>query len=435
MKKDIVAVMLAGGEGKRFWPIQTSKSMIPFLGQPLLVHSLLRLKLTGITEVIIVIHPQDKETFAHLSVAGLAIRTVVQSQPNGMAGAVLAAAPFIDGRPCFIMNATDLVEEKLYKELSSQITGNNVVTVGIKVKEYFPGSYFIFEGKHVVGVVEKPGKGNEPSDLAGLVFDYFPDSEVFIELLRTIKSDHDDIYEKALNELLKDGTAKLVPYDGYWYPTKYPWHILDIMDQLLPIVSAFRGKNVEIKKNVVIEGAVYLGDNVKIFENTKIVGPCYIGDNTIIGNNNIIRHSHIGAGCVTGFNTDITRSYIGDNCWFHSNYIGDSVLEGNVSMGSGNVLANLRLDEGEIYSAVRGEKINTKRTKLGSVIGTHVRIGVNTSIMPGVKIGSRTMVGAGLMIDRDIPDGSFVAGGTSLVISKNTRTAQNNRDAFRKKLS
>ena len=38
---------------------------------------------------------------------------------------------------------------------------------------------------------------------------------------------------------------------------------------------------------------------------------------------------------MTGFNTDITRSYIGDNCWFHSNYIGDSVLEGNVSMGSG----------------------------------------------------------------------------------------------------
>ncbi len=430
-----IAVVLAGGEGKRFWPIQTSKSMIPFLGSPLLVHNLQRLKLTGITEVIVVIHPQDKETFTHLSVSGLTIRTVVQPVQNGMAGAVLVAAPLLEGKPCFIMNAEDLVEETLYERLQQQIGGDTVVLVGRKVKSYFPTGYYVLKGQNVVGIVEKPGEGKEPSDFVNLVFHYFPDSNRFIDLLRTTKSDHDDIYEKALNELLKDGKAKILKYEGYWYPTKYPWHILSIMDQLLLTVNDFRGKNVEIKDNVVIEGPVYIGDNAKIFENTKIVGPCYIGDNTIIGNNNIIRHSQIGSGSVTGFNTDITRSYIGDNCWFHSNYIGDSVIEGDVSMGSGNVLANLRLDEGEIFSAVRGEKINTKRTKLGAVIGKHVRIGVNTSVMPGVKIGSHTMVGAGLMVDRDIADGCFVAGGASLTITKNTRTVQGNRDAFKKILS
>ncbi|MDP1722624.1 MAG: sugar phosphate nucleotidyltransferase [Candidatus Gottesmanbacteria bacterium] len=434
MNKDCVAIVLAGGEGKRFWPIQTSKSMIRFLGEPLLVHNLNRLKLTGITDVIVVIHPQDAETFVHLSVPGLTIRTVVQPQPNGMAGGVIAAAPFLKGKSCFIMNATDLVEERLYSELVPYISGNTVISVGKKVTDYFPGSYFIFDGKNVIGVVEKPGKGNEPSNLVGLVFDYFPDSERFLELLQNSKSEHDDIYEKALNELLKDGKAKILPYDGYWYPTKYPWHVLDIMDRLLTDVSEHRGKNVEIKSNVVIEGPVYLGDNVKIFENTKIVGPCYIGDNTIIGNNNIIRHSQIGSGCVTGFNTDITRSYIGDTCWFHSNYIGDSVIEGDVSMGSGNVLANLRLDEGEIFSVVRKERVNTKRTKLGAIIGRHVRIGVNTSIMPGVKIGSNSMIGAGLIVDRDIPDGSFVTGGTSMAITKNSRSITRNRDIFKEKL-
>ena len=103
-------------------------------------------------------------------------------------------------------------------------------------------------------------------------------------------------------------------------------------------------------------------------------------------------------------------------------------------MGSGNVLANLRLDEGKIFSVVSGERLNTKRTKLGAIIGRHVRIGVNTSIMPGVKIGSHSMVGAGLMIDRDIPDGSFVAGGTSMTITKNTRGIQGNRDSFKQNL-
>ncbi len=401
-----IAVVLAGGEGKRFWPIQTSKSMIPFLGKPLLVHNLNRLKLTGITDVIVVIHPQDKEAYSDLSVQGLTIRTVEQPAPNGMAGGVLAAASLIDGKPCFIMNAEDLVEETLYERVKQQIGGDTVVLVGRKVKSYFPTGYYVLKGQNVVGLVEKPGEGNEPSDFAKVVFDYFPDPKKFIELLQSTKSERDDIYEKALNELLNDGKAKIISYDGYWHPTKYPWHILDIMDQLLLTVSEFRGKNVEIKSNVVIEGPVYIGDKVKIFENTKIVGPCYIGANTVIGNNNIIRHSQIGSGCVTGFNTDITRSYIGDNCWFHSNYIGDSVIEGDVSMGSGTVCANLRLDRGEIASVVGDNRITTRRTKLGALMGKNVRIGVNTSIMPGVKIGSDSMVGAGLVVNHDIPNDS-----------------------------
>lgn len=435
MKKDCVAVVLAGGEGKRFWPLETSKSMFPFCDLPLLVHNLQRLKKTGITEVIVVFHPQDKETIDQLNVAGLTIRTVVQPKPNGMAGAVLSAATQLQGRPCFIMNAEDLVDEKLYKNLKRHIGGNHIALVGRKVHQYFPTGYYVLKGTNAVGVVEKPGEGNEPSDLAKVVFDYFPDSKRFIELLLSTKSESDDIYEKALNELLKDGKAKIVPYDGYWYPTKYPWHILDVMDRLLLDMPEYRGKNVEIKSNVVIEGPVYLGDNVKIFENTKITGPCSIGDNTIIGNNNIIRHSQIGRNCVTGFNTDITRSYIGDNCWFHSNYIGDSVLEGDISMGSGSVLANLRLDDGDIFSMVKGVRLNTHRTKLGAIIGRHVRIGVNTSVMPGVKIGGNSMIGAGLRIDRDIADGSFAAGNVSLTVAKNTRKVARDRSHFRNKLT
>ena len=201
-------------------------------------------------------------------------------------------------------------------------------------------------------------------------------------------------------------TFVMVVFEGSFASLKYPWNILDIMDILFQRLSPHQGKNVEIKSNVVIEGPVYISDNVKIFENSKIVGPCYIGANTIIGNNNIIRHSHIGANCVTGFNTDITRSYVGDNCWFHSNYVGDSVLEGDVSMGSGTVLANLRLDRGEIASVIGENRVNTKRTKLGAMIGINVRVGVNASIMPGVKIGSNSMVGAGLVVNHDIPNDS-----------------------------
>lgn len=150
----------------------------------------------------------------------------------------------------------------------------------------------------------------------------------------------------------------------------------------------------------------------------------------------MVRQSYIGKDCVVGFSTDIARSYIGDHCWFHSNYVGDSVLEGNVSMGSGSVLANLRLDEGEIWSVVRGEKINTHRTKLGAMIGKNVRIGVNVSIMPGVKVGEDSMIGAGVILDKDVPEQSFCVVKNGYEIKKNTKTvhAASNRQDFLSKI-
>ena len=157
---------------------------------------------------------------------------------------------------------------------------------------------------------------------------------MLLSAIASSDSKSDDIYEQALSSLMAEHRFTLIPHEGRFVSLKYPWHILDVMSYVLAHgLQPGRGKHVDIKNNVSLEGPVYIGNNVRIFENTKIVGPVYIGDNTVIGNNNIIRDSYIGANCVTGFNTDITRSYVGDQCWLHANYIGDSVLEGNVSMG------------------------------------------------------------------------------------------------------
>ena len=257
-------------------------------------------------------------------------------------------------------------------------------------------------------------KGNEPSDRVNLVFHFFPELCAFTSLFKEVKSLKDDMYEQAFSLYMKDHKVCMVSYDGLWAPLKYPWHVLDVNAMLLSQLPPKIGRNVEIKKNVILEGNVYIEDNVTIYENTKIIGPCYIGKGSIIGNNNIIRASHIGFRCVTGFNTDITRSYIGDDCWFHSNYIGDSVLESDISMGSGSVLANLRLDEQDIGS--------TQKNKCGAMIGSHVRIGVNVSIMPGIKIGSDSSIGAGITIVEDVPSSSFCVGNRpSYTVKKNTR--------------
>lgn len=429
--KNVKAVVLAGGIGKRFWPL-SHKATVPFLGKPLLTYNLEMLKQIGIGDVVIVAPQGELE---HFRMEGMNLSLVTQPSALGMGDAVFRVKEAVGTSPCLIMNAADIADEALYQSIKNAIQEDSMFVVGKKVSDYFDGGYLKLDGNRLMEVIEKPGKGNTPSNLINLVFHYFPHPSVFFEALEQTKSDGDDVYERALSRVLGATDARVIVYDGYWQPVKYPWHVLDIMDYFLnKKCTAHRGNNIEIRSNVVIEGLVDIEDNVRIFENTKIVGPCYIGHGAIIGNNNIIRHSHIGSGCVTGFNTDITRSYVGDGCWFHSNYIGDSVLEGNVNMGSGSVLANLRLDEGNIWSVIRGERVNTKRNKLGAVIGAGVGIGVNTSIMPGIKIGKHSWIGAGVVIDKDIPDESFVMGKTSLEIQQNTQRISTLRSEFKKKI-
>lgn len=435
MNNKPIVLVLAGGSGKRWWPLVTYKPLVSFMGKTVLALTLERLVRAGLAEAVIVTRPDNQKEIEKVSVSGIKTSLAVQKESDGMGAAVLAAKEHIKGRPCLVVNASDLVEESYYDRLKTEMKRGEPFIPGRKMTEYFDTGYLKFEGDRVVAIVEKPGKGSEPSQYSSLVFDFFPNVNPFLDTLEETFSERDDVFERALSTLLTKEVFRVVNYDGFWVPMKYPWHVLDYMSHRLDSLKPYRGKNVTIKSNVTIEGSVWFGDNVKVFENTKIVGPCYIGDNTIVGNNTMIRASHIGGNCITGFNTDITRSYIGDNCWFHASYVGDSVLEGNVSVGSGTVLANLRLDEGDIFSVAKGERLNTKRNKFGAIIAKNVRVGVNTSVMPGVKIGTNSFIGAGLTLDRDIPENTFCYGKSQLVMKKNERRiAPGARDNFRKKI-
>lgn len=53
-------------------------------------------------------------------------------------------------------------------------------------------------------------------------------------------------------------------------------------------------------------------------------------------------------------------------------------------------------------------------------VGSHVFIGVNSIVMPGVNIGSNVVVGAGSVVTKDIPDNSVVIGVPARVVSSFT---------------
>jgi maltose O-acetyltransferase len=53
-------------------------------------------------------------------------------------------------------------------------------------------------------------------------------------------------------------------------------------------------------------------------------------------------------------------------------------------------------------------------------IGSDVWVGGGAIILPGVRIGSRTIIGAGSVVTRDIPEGVFAAGNPCRVIREVT---------------
>jgi maltose O-acetyltransferase len=53
-------------------------------------------------------------------------------------------------------------------------------------------------------------------------------------------------------------------------------------------------------------------------------------------------------------------------------------------------------------------------------IGADVWVGGAALILPGVRIGSRAVIGAGSVVTRDVPDGVFAAGNPCRVIREIT---------------
>lgn len=439
--REITVIILAGGNSTRLWPLN-NKHLVKFLGEPLIHYSLQNLQKFGFKKIIIVVNSKNKSEFELLidRYSGLNISTVEQSDKRGMAGAILSVKRNILRGKILIIKPSDLYENHIFYDFAKLLSDNpECILSGIKIDSYFPGGYFKFAADNKIsGIVEKPVSTKLPSNIASIVFDYFAHGEKFIESLLTSTSSRDDLYEIAIDQLIKNHiSVKLLLYKGYWGYLQYPWHVLNLSAYFLDKINKPVIKKGKISKNAVISGKVFIENDVTILENVKILGPCYIGRGTIVGNNSLIRESMIGNNCVIGSSTEIARSYIGDNCWFHTNYIGDSILMNNISLGSGAVLANLRLDEKMIKSEVTGTKVPTGKSKLGSMIGNNVRIGVNSSIMPGIKIGCGSFIGAGVVLDKDLQENKICFNQKSNFIIKDKKSvdqASVSRDRLRKGL-
>ena len=181
------------------------------------------------------------------------------------------------------------------------------------------------------------------------------------------------------------------------------------------------GRDTIIYPDVAIEGNSELGENCVVRSGSRITDS-RLGDNVTVKDHSIIVDSVIGSSCsvgpfahlrmnatmedkaTVGNFVEVKKSRIGRGTKaMHLSYLGDATIGSETNIGAGTVTCN--------YDGVR---------KHETIIEDNVKIGSDTMLVAPVRVGSRSVTGAGSVVTKDVPPDSLVMG-VPAVVKKSTK--------------
>ncbi len=333
------ALILAGGFATRLRPLSCArpKTLFPIVNKPLLQWVFERLAHDGVNEAILAVNALTQFYIRQQKPpkCGLKVRFSIDppKKPLGTGGPIKKAEKLIGHDEPFIVLNGDIFAEIDYKKLIEMHKRNNaIVTMALcSVKDPWNFGVVELNGERIKRFVEKPAKGQEPSNLinAGAyvfnpeIFNYIPeDRAVSIER---------EVFPKIVEAQKMIGCC----IEGLWMDIGKPHEYLEANKTVLDAIGnrlkkpkaegfkvnapvafdndisigeksligpyAILGKNVKVGKNVTIansvifpdveiedgvtiEGAV-LGEGVHVGKNVRLERGCIVGDQSKIKDN------------------------------------------------------------------------------------------------------------------------------------------------------
>tara|TARA_B100000579_G_C22488829_1_gene691435 strand:+ start:52 stop:690 length:639 start_codon:yes stop_codon:yes gene_type:complete len=173
--------------------------------------------------------------------------------------------------------------------------------------------------------------------------------------------------------------------------------------------TVFLSKDTKFGKNVIINPYVVIGKKTKIGNNVEILPFTHI-ENAILESDvhvgpfsRIRPGTFLSKGSKIGNFVETKKSKVGKNSKVnHLSYIGDSFIGKNVNIGAGTITCN--------YD---GKKKNITRILDGAFIGS------NTSLVAPIKIGKKSIIGAGSSITKSVKNKSLALTRSNQVEIKN----------------
>jgi len=406
------AVVLAAGEGVRLQPITATrpKHLIKVGGKPILKHCLDALKISGITEAVIVVHYMGDRIRQYLGDGrnlGLKITYAEQKAVLGTGDALSVAEPYVEDDFALVYGDLLFTPEAVKNVINLFEKEQPAAAVAVVPVEK-PEDYGIVEvegEKHVRRIVEKPSRGEAPSNWANAGIYVF--SKEILEKTREIRASPRGEWEitDAIALLLKEGKTVLASKASKeeWLDVGRPWDLLEANRWALTRMEHKLCGIVENGASII--GPVTVAETARIRSGAYIEGPAFIDDESDIGPNCFIRaFTSIGKSVRIGNACEIKNSIIMDKAHIgHLSYVGDSILCENCNLGAGTITANYRFDAGTVKMTVKDEIVDTGREKLGAILGDNVKTGINALFMPGVKVGNDSWIGPNLTVHKDVP--------------------------------
>lgn len=162
------------------------------------------------------------------------------------------------------------------------------------------------------------------------------------------------------------------------------------------------GKRVRIEHGVIIEGNCIVGDDVTIEKNAIIGKNCMIGSNSIVQYGcRINDYTILGEKNKIGFNAEISGVTFKGVCAVHSSEV-FGVIGKYVDIAAGVQMGVLKFNDTQVEQRVQGKTYRNKYTN-SIFLGDYCRTGIGNLFYPGVKIGSKSAIGPGAIISKDVP--------------------------------
>ena len=139
-------------------------------------------------------------------------------------------------------------------------------------------------------------------------------------------------------------------------------------------------------------GPIYIDHDVEIFPFSRIEGPCYIGEKSMIVGANCRGGNSIGPVCRIGGEVEETIIH-GYTNKYHDGFLGHSYVGQWVNLGALTTNSDLKNDYSTVSVTLDGRRpINTGSTKVGSLIGDHVKTSIGTLLNTGSYVGAMALI-------------------------------------------